>query len=174
MKAQYVQRGDMIDYTPSADVAAGDVVILGNLVGVALRDIAANTLGALQTAGIFDIEKVAGVMAVGTLIYWNTSVKKATTTAGTFKCMGKIVIEAADADETARIKLSSDAEISPITSGDAVADLTDSTGGTAAAELVAPAASDYTADELKANFASLAAKFNALLASNRAAGVVEE
>lgn len=173
MKARYIQRGDSIDYTPTANVAAGDVIILGDLVGVAVRDIAANTLGALQTSGIFDFLKVAGEMTVGTLLYWNTSAKKATTTSSTYKCIGKVVIEAADDDEMVRLKLSSDAEISPITAGDAVVDLTDSTGGAAATELVAPAAADYTAAELKANFASLAAKYNELLASARDAGVVK-
>ena len=35
MKARYIQRGDSIDYTPAEAVAAGDIVKLGNLVGVA-------------------------------------------------------------------------------------------------------------------------------------------
>ena len=34
MDARYVQRGEAIDYTPTADVAAGDVVAVGKLVGV--------------------------------------------------------------------------------------------------------------------------------------------
>ncbi len=105
MKARYVQRGDSIDYTPSADVAAGDVVILGDFAGVALRPITASTLGALQTAGAFEMEKVSGVMTAGTSLYWNTSVKKATTTAGSYKYIGKVIADAADADTTVLMKL---------------------------------------------------------------------
>ena len=40
MDARYVQRGDAIDHTPTADVAAGDIVVLANnVVGVAKLDI---------------------------------------------------------------------------------------------------------------------------------------
>ena len=35
MKARYIQRGESIDYTPTEAFAAGDIVKLGNLVGVA-------------------------------------------------------------------------------------------------------------------------------------------
>ena len=39
MKAIFRQAGDRIDYTPSSDVAAGDVVVLGNrLVAIAALD----------------------------------------------------------------------------------------------------------------------------------------
>jgi len=41
--AVFVQEGDVIDYTPSSAVAAGDVVVQGDLIGVAKQPIAANT-----------------------------------------------------------------------------------------------------------------------------------
>ena len=44
--ATFVQAGDQIDYTPGAAVAAGDVVVQGDLVGVAKQPIAANAPGA--------------------------------------------------------------------------------------------------------------------------------
>lgn len=55
MTAIYKQRGDSIDYTPAADVAAGDVVILGDLVGVAKLDIKAGELGALALTGVYEV-----------------------------------------------------------------------------------------------------------------------
>ena len=60
MGAEFVHEGNAIDYTPGADVSAGDVVVQGDLVGVAKRDISANTLGALAVAGVFDFPKAAG------------------------------------------------------------------------------------------------------------------
>ena len=33
-QAQFIHDGDEIDYTPGADVSAGDVVVQGDLVGV--------------------------------------------------------------------------------------------------------------------------------------------
>ena len=62
MKARYVQRGESIDYTPEADVAAGDIVKLGKLVGVAKLDIKAGELGALALVGVYEI--ATGGMAV--------------------------------------------------------------------------------------------------------------
>ena len=43
--ATYIHEGTAIDYTPAADVAAGDVIVQNELVGGANCDIAANTLG---------------------------------------------------------------------------------------------------------------------------------
>ena len=63
MNARYVQRGESIDFTPTADVAAGDIVKLGNLVGVAKLDIKAGELGALALCGVYEI--ATGGTAVG-------------------------------------------------------------------------------------------------------------
>jgi predicted RecA/RadA family phage recombinase len=58
--ASYVQVGDLLDYTPAAAVAAGDVVVIGALVGVAPRAIAANAVGALAVEGVFEIPCATG------------------------------------------------------------------------------------------------------------------
>ena len=58
--ASYVQDGDVLDYTPSSAVAAGDVVVIGALVGVAPRAIAANAVGALAVEGVFEIPCATG------------------------------------------------------------------------------------------------------------------
>ena len=39
MLARYVQKGDAIDYRPAEAVAAGDVVIIADLIGIARLDI---------------------------------------------------------------------------------------------------------------------------------------
>ena len=68
----YKACGDMIDYTPSGAVTAGDVIVQGTLVGVAKSDIAAGTKGALAVVGIFDVPKDASnLTAIGTAIYWD-------------------------------------------------------------------------------------------------------
>jgi predicted RecA/RadA family phage recombinase len=58
--ASYVQDGDLLDYTPASAVAAGDVVVIGALVGVAPRAIAANAVGALAVEGVFEIPCATG------------------------------------------------------------------------------------------------------------------
>ena len=73
--ASYVQDGDLLDYTPSSAVAAGDVVVIGALVGVAPRAIAANAVGALAVEGVFEIPCATGATgAQGSAIsYYATS-----------------------------------------------------------------------------------------------------
>ena len=79
MDARYVQRGDAIDHTPMADVAAGDIVVLANkVVGVAKLDIKAGELGALALTGVYEMTKAAGVaFALGSEVAWDRTNKKA-------------------------------------------------------------------------------------------------
>ena len=46
-----------IDYTPAAAVSAGDVVVVGGLVGVAKVDIAASAVGAVAISGVYSVAK---------------------------------------------------------------------------------------------------------------------
>jgi len=57
MKAKFVQRSDSVDFTPEKDMAAGEIVRLGNLIGVVKLPIAAGCLGTLALTGIFDVSK---------------------------------------------------------------------------------------------------------------------
>lgn len=69
--ASYVQKGDQLDYTPAAAVAAGDVVVIGSLVAVAPRPIAANALGVLSVEGVFSMPCATGATgAQGSAINW--------------------------------------------------------------------------------------------------------
>lgn len=69
--ASYVADGDVLDYTPGSAVAAGDVVVIGSLVGVAPRPIAANALGSLAISGVFSMPCASGATgAQGSAINW--------------------------------------------------------------------------------------------------------
>lgn len=69
--ASYVQDGDLLDYTPASAVAAGDVVVIGSMIGVAPRPIAANALGALAVDGIWEMPVATGATgAQGSAINW--------------------------------------------------------------------------------------------------------
>ena len=104
--ATFVQKGDAVDYTPASDVTAGDVVVQGDLVGVANLDIASGELGALAIEGVFDFPKATGgstAIGAGSKVYWTGSV--ANTTAASNTLIGKAVQAATDADATVRVKL---------------------------------------------------------------------
>ena len=82
MKANRVQAGNSIDHTPIAAVAAGDVVVITNIVGIAARDIAANALGSIEVQGIFDVDHAADVIAAGGAVYWDADGNPVSGTAG--------------------------------------------------------------------------------------------
>ncbi len=71
MKAKRIQEGKLIDYTPETDVAAGDVVVLGDRCLFANLDIPAGTLGALATDGVYDVAKGADAIELGAILSWD-------------------------------------------------------------------------------------------------------
>ena len=108
--ATFVHDGNAIDYTPGSDVAAGDVVVQEELVGIAKQPIAANALGALAVTGVFDFPKTAGVgeaIAAGAKVYWDVAdqVAKTDDETGANKLLGKTIAAAGDDDATVRVRL---------------------------------------------------------------------
>lgn len=101
--ASYVQGDCLIDYTPSAAVAAGDVVVLNDLVTVAPVAIAANKLGAVAIEGVFSMPKATGAIGQGALVYWDATAGNVTTTATGNKRAGKAAKAAASGDATVQV-----------------------------------------------------------------------
>ena len=109
--ATYIQEGSSIDYTPAADVTAGDVIVQNELVGVAKHDIPANTLGSLSVMGVFDFPKATGggsAIDEGLDVYWDAGNTEATTdpAAGANKKIGRSIASADDNATTVRIRMS--------------------------------------------------------------------
>lgn len=78
MATNYVEKGDTIDWTNSTGsaVSSGDVVAVGNILAVALVDIANGESGTLSF-GVFNVPKVdAAVIAQGESLTWDVSVSK--------------------------------------------------------------------------------------------------
>ena len=86
--------GKYIDYTPVADVTAGDVIVQDELVAIADSDILANKLGALNTEDVYEVDGDATeVFAIGNIVYWDVADQNATLLpdTGTNKKMGYAV-----------------------------------------------------------------------------------
>jgi len=115
MQATFVHDGLAIDYTPGADVSAGDVVVQGGMVGIAKLDISSGVLGALALSGVFDVAKAEEAFAsVGGKIYWDADGDPyggeagsgaATATASGNTLMGFVAKTAESTDSTVRAKL---------------------------------------------------------------------
>ncbi len=90
-------------------MAAGDVIVQNDLVGVARSPIAANALGSLAVAGVFEFPKDEGVpLIAGVKVYWDATAKLATTIdgGGANKFVGKVIENAADTAATVRVRMS--------------------------------------------------------------------
>jgi len=116
MTAVFRQRGDAVDYIPEADVAAGDVVVQNDLVGIAKLDIKAGERGALALTGVFALPKPTGAetaILVGTKLYWDGVGGVVTHIAAdpgeppvVRPYLGKNILAAADADASVQVRLS--------------------------------------------------------------------
>ena len=74
MATNYVQDGDVIEYTAGANISAGAVVKIGQILGVALNDIANGETGPVSISGVFTVPKVSGaVIAKGESLTWDAS-----------------------------------------------------------------------------------------------------
>lgn len=107
--AVFVQEGDQIDYTPASAVAVGDVVVQGDLIGIAKQPIAANAPGSLAIGGVFDFPKAQDTaFAAGDKAYWDATNKLAVPSdgGGANKFLGKTIVAAGSGPTTVRIRLS--------------------------------------------------------------------
>ena len=77
MATNYIQAGNVVDYTAGADITSGSVVVMGNLIGVAITDIANGETGPVQIDGVFELPKVtAAVIGAGETVMWDVSAGK--------------------------------------------------------------------------------------------------
>ena len=106
--ATYRQRGDEIDYTPGTAVTGGDVIVIGEIVAVATRAIAADAKGSVTVEGVVRFPKAetsGSAITAGAKCYWDATNSVITTTASTHKVAGYCVAAAADDDATVDVKL---------------------------------------------------------------------
>lgn len=67
----FVQPGKMIDVTATAAVSSGDVVVVGDMIGVASVDAAIGEKFALAVWGVFEVAKEAAAISEGAKVYWD-------------------------------------------------------------------------------------------------------
>lgn len=99
----YFEDGDLLDYTPSADVGAGQVVVMGELVSIAPRPIASGKLGAVIVEGVAYLPCATGATgAQGSVVFYSTATG-ANSTTGTYA--GKLAADRAATDTQVRVLL---------------------------------------------------------------------
>lgn len=105
MASNYIQPGEVLEYTAGADITSGDVVWIGGIVGVALDNIATGAVGPVQVSGVFSIPKDQTVVFnVGDPVYWDDAAGHATA-AQTAYVMGFAFADAASGVESVAVRL---------------------------------------------------------------------
>lgn len=106
MTTKFVQPGEVIDYTAGANIASGQVVLMGARIGVALKAIANGETGPMQVTGVFNIAKLStDNMAQGALLYWDNTNSRLTTTASGTTMAGFAAAAAAASTTSVNIKI---------------------------------------------------------------------
>ena len=78
----FVSQGNTLEFTASADVSSGDVVVVGAAIGIAAGDVANGETGTLNLGGVYDIPKAPSqAWTVGAAVYWDDGDDVATTVA---------------------------------------------------------------------------------------------
>lgn len=67
----YREEGREIPYTPVSAVLAGTVYLMGNIVTIVPRDIAAGAKGNTALRGVFNVPKDASNVTAGDKLYWD-------------------------------------------------------------------------------------------------------
>ena len=84
MDANYVQRGESLDYTngTGSKIEAGDIVVIGTKIGIAGCDIPAGAVGSLHVEGVFELPEKSGesAIAMGAAVYYDATAGAITAT----------------------------------------------------------------------------------------------
>lgn len=106
MTSKYIQREICMDYTPDEDVSAGDIVVVGDICGVARLDIKAGELGTLLLRGIVEVPKRSTVaLNAGAKVWWATGEKLAVVTASTYPVLGYTLEAAPEGTTSVKVML---------------------------------------------------------------------
>jgi predicted RecA/RadA family phage recombinase len=105
----YIQRGDVLDYlvpvqSPPVTVNSGDIVEVGDIVGVAIISGTSGDVVTVQTEGVVELPKDSSVVTQGDILY-HDGTGQLTTTASTNKRAGLAWQDAATGDDVVQVKL---------------------------------------------------------------------
>lgn len=113
----FVQAGSVVTLTAPAARSAGDVVQVGNIVGVAAADAESAAEVEVKLDGVFDLEKVSAQAwaTVGLPIYYDDVADKVTTVGSGNTLIGVNVATAANPSTYGRVRLNGAFVVEPHT-----------------------------------------------------------
>lgn len=132
----YIQPGEIISVLAGADYVSGQSIVVGDLVGICIDDIATGAVGLARIAGVVQVSKVSAQQwDAGQKVYWDESLGLFTTVSDSDATFAGVAVEAAaNPSSTGKIKLNQGAGKAVLVAFAAGADLAgvDGTGNNAA------------------------------------------
>ena len=72
MSTNFIEQGEVLNYTAANKaITSGDVVIIGNIAGVAKTDIAIGETGAIHITGVYSLPKANEAITQGVKVFWS-------------------------------------------------------------------------------------------------------
>lgn len=71
MSTNFIEKGEVLNYTATKNILSGDLVIIGIIAGVAKTDIAIGESGAVHITGVYSLPKAAESITQGAKVYWS-------------------------------------------------------------------------------------------------------
>lgn len=101
-----IQKGDIIIVTtPGGGYTSGQLVTVGELVGIAQNTTLVGETAAINMSGVFEVPKATGAITIGAILYHDTVAGNVTTTAGSLKVAGYAFAAQASGDATVQVRL---------------------------------------------------------------------
>ena len=101
----FIQSGQNKTFIADADYVSGDVVVVGDLIGIVSYDVLTGEEGEMSLTGVYELPKEAAlVIADGDVVYFDTTAKEVDKT-NTNEELGVAFAAAAGADSTVRVLL---------------------------------------------------------------------
>lgn len=159
MAQNFRHEGNHLIFTAGADVASGQPVQNGKIVGISLRNVANGAKGQMATRGVFQLAKKASLaITAGDALYWDASPGEITATAADGFFIGFAAETVAGSATKVEVLLVQDAGQSSIPVAAVVAAVTTANGSDAAT-------TQALANQLKTSL-------NAILTSLKDAGIM--
>lgn len=107
MAQNYVESGDVLDYTAGSGetINSGDLIIKGDIIGVALGKATEGQVVAIAAEGVFILPKATGAITLGAKVYWDATNSNVTTTASGNTLIGAAWSAQASGDTTVKVRI---------------------------------------------------------------------
>lgn len=102
-----IQRGDVIDLVAPSDVSSGDVVEIGQFIGVATTSALTGKKFSLDITNVFELPKDGAAYPAGDGVFWDGTTVVNTNAGGANKFIGITTESAGASDTTLRVRLGS-------------------------------------------------------------------